>query len=433
MKNKVYFFIIVLIVFCTERLQQIFYVGFFDFYPARALFLLLIPFFSYKEFVANSSKEVRNVFKIIVSYIIVVLFSALNSQDVFYSFKKWLDILTIYFFVFLIYGFLSRAVKKNNIEYLQVVFLKNLKVVVLICFVGALFLLRQVDDGGSVRSFGGITIYRRISLFVDANFFCTFLITAFSFIYFSKTKNKIFYILIISLSILLSGSKGGMVSLGIALLFYYRNNFIFLRSKMFPILSVILLGLIVASAVFKPIETIQKITSLSSFSEKSGDETILPRIISWNSGMKQFAQSPLLGIGPGNIVNISKGSKNSNLLSYVESVGFYGLGDEAIDKLATHSNYLEILFEQGIIAFILYLLFVYKILRLSKKAINLNRNVFLSYYIAFCAFFLSTILLSYYPYFMSFLYGMFLFLYDNKIKQMKLVKSNLNKLKLDND
>ncbi len=82
--------------------------------------------------------------------------------------------------------------------------------------------------------------------------------------------------------------------------------------------------------------------------------------------MKQFAKSPILGIGSGNIVNVSKGSRNLNLLNYVESSGFYGLDYEAIDKLATHSNYFEILFEQGIIAFTLYLIFIYKVLKIMS-------------------------------------------------------------------
>lgn len=422
MKYKNIFVLIIVIVFCTERLQQIFYVGFFDFYPSRVLFLILIPFFSYKEFTKNSSKEVQSIFKIVVSYILIVLISALNSENVFYSFKKWLDILTVYFFMFLVYTFLLKACKNIRIEKFQNIFLRHFKVIILICFVGAIFLVRQIDDGGSVRTFAGITIYRRISLFLDANFFCTFLTVAFSFIYFSKTKNKFFFIGIILLSILLSGSKGGMLALALALIFYFRSKLIFFKSRLFPVLGLSLLVLGLSVAVFKPLETIQKITSLSFFSDKSGDATILPRIISWNSGMKQFAESPVFGIGPGNIVNISKGSKNSNLLSYVETSGFYGLGDDAIDKLATHSNYLEVLFEQGLIAFILYLIFIYKILQLSKHAIGLNKDIFLSYYISFCTFFLSTILLSYNPYFMSFLFGMFLFSFDSKTKQIKLSK-----------
>lgn len=431
MKYPKIFFLIIFIVFCTERLQQIFYLGFFDLYPARVLFLILIPFFSYKDFLIYSSKEVLFIFKIIVSYILIVLVSALSSQDIFYSFKKWLDILTINFFIFLTYGFLLKSSKKIRIEQLQMIFLKYFKFVIFLCFVGAIFLVRQVDDGGSIRTFGGITIYRRISLFLDANFFCTFLIVAFSFVYFNKIKNKPIYLGLILISILLSGSKGGMVSLALTIVFYYRSKFILFRSKIFPILGLTLLVLLLSAAVLKPIETIQKITSSSFFNDKSGDATILPRIISWNSGMKQFAESPVLGIGPGNIVNISKGSKNSNLLGYVESSGFYGLGDDTIDKLATHSNYLEILFEQGAIAFILYMIFVYKILQLSKSAIQFQKDIFLSYYISFCTFFLSTILLSYYPYFMSFLFGTFLFIYDKKIRQIKSEKINLDKLTND--
>lgn len=417
MKYKEIFLLIIFGVFCTERLQKIFYIGFFDLYPARALFLTLIPFFNFKEFLSYSSKEVKFIFKILFFYILFVLISALNSQDVFYSFKKWLDILTINFFIFLIYAFLIKACQNIRVIKLQNIFLSYFKYVIIICCIGSLFLVRQIDDGGNNRIIAGLLISRRISLFTDANFFCTFLACSFSFIYFIKTKNKFFYLTIIFLSILLSGSKGGMISLAITFIFYFRNKIIFLKSKLFPLLGISILVVLISSAVFKPKETIDKITSLSFFSEARGDGTILPRIISWSSGFKKFAESPFTGIGPGNIVNINKGSKNSNLLTYLENAGFYGFGDDSIDKLATHSNYLEILFEHGIIAFALYLIFIYKILQLSWSAISLNKSIFVSFYMLFCAFFLSTILLSYYPYYMSFFFGIFLFMYDKINKQ----------------
>ncbi len=224
MKYKNLFFLIIIIVFCTERLQQIFYFAFFDFYPARVLFLLLISFFNYREFKKHSSKEVFSIFKVIIAYIFIVLISTLNSPNFFYSFKKWLDILTVFFFMFLIYGFLQKSSRNIQIEKLHNFFIRYFKIVILISFLGGLFLIRQIGDGGTLRTIAGISIFRRIGLFVDANFFCTFLIIAFSIIYFSKTNNKLFYLVIILFSIFLTGSKGGILSLSLVLIFYYRKK-----------------------------------------------------------------------------------------------------------------------------------------------------------------------------------------------------------------
>jgi O-antigen ligase len=429
MKYSNFFIFIFLIVFCTDRLQHIFYIGFFDFYPSRALFLILIPFFSYREFVKRSSKEIQSVYKVIVGYLFVVLLSALNSPDVFYSFKKWLDTLTLFFFMFLVYGFLQKSSRNIQIKKLHILSIRYLKIVILICIVGLFFLPNESSDADvGQRTILGINIYRQISVFSDPNFFCTFLVIAFSFIYFSKTNNKVFYLLLIFILVILTGSKGGILALGLAFIFYYGKKIPLLKSKWVSIMGLSFIVFLLSFAVFKPMDTINKLTSLSFFDAKRGDGTILPRIMVWNSGMKAFIETPVLGIGPGNIVNINKGSKNSNLINYVENLGFYGLADENIDRLATHSNYLEILFEQGIIAFILYLIFIYKILKLCRNAIRFDKDIFLGYYISFSAFFLSTIFLSYNPYYISFLFGLFLFLYDNKINATNL--NRVNKLDL---
>lgn len=417
-----------LIVFCTERLQRIFYLGFFDLYPARVLFILMIIFVNFERFNKFASKDVIKFFKIISIYLFLVLISALFSNDIVYSIKKWFDTFSVFMFIFLVYNFLIITFANKSAEFTKQYFLKNLKPIIILTVIGAIFLIRQIDDGGTLRTIFGINIERRISLFIDANFFCTFLIVVFSIIYFSKIKSRKFYLVFVILGIISTGSKGGMISLFIAFLLYYRYKFPIIRNRFFAISLLSIIFGFVIFAVVNPKETINKIADSSVFSSERGDGNIIPRILAWNSGFKKFVQSPILGVGPGNIVKISKGSTNEELLNFVERAGFYGLKNDAIDKIATHSTYLEILFEHGIVAFVFYILFIIQLFKISQKSLYLNKSFFLGFHIAFVSFFLSIILLSYYPYYISFLIGLFIYLYD-KVKKENSLKEDSNPLR----
>ncbi len=301
---------------------------------------------------------------------------------------------------------------------------------VLVVFVAGLFLYRTINEGDlEQRTFLGISFYRRISLFRDPNFFSCFLIVSFFLIYFSKISNKRFYLFIIAVSIFLSGSKGGIAALILTLLLYYRKNVPILKSTFFlyTTLACTLAGFLLL--IMYPYQGINFLVKSPFFDADIGAETILPRILVWQSGMAAFLHDPLLGIGPGNIVNISKSSNIAGLLIHMESSGFYGLGSEKIDKLATHSSYLELLFESGIFAFAANIALLYTIAKQLLKYSRINRGMFLGFTLAFISFYLSTLFLSYNTYYMSFLTGFYLFLIDKYSKEIK--TENLRKISLE--
>jgi O-antigen ligase len=417
MKNREFLFIILLIVFCTERLEKVFTIGLFDLYPCRFLFVVLLIGFPLSQFQKKASREVKSIFKVYLLFIFVVLVSALKSPDILFSFKKWLDIVTVNSFIFLTYGFMLQAGERTNIDRLYNLFLRYFKVILLIIAVCGVFLYRYINNGElEERSILGIAFYRRISLFNDPNFYSTFLIVAFFLLYFSKIKYRIHLLVIIIISVFLTGSKGGIIAMLITLFLYYRRRIPIARTNVFIIIVVGLALGCLAIILFNPFLAFDTLNNLPIFSSKSGadtgSETALPRLLAWSGGMKEFMKEPILGLGPGNIVNINKGKSIGPLLDYVQNAGFYGLDDDKIDKLATHSTYLETLFETGIIAFSCYIIFLYRILRYLLRASVASPKYFLGYTLGFISFYLSIFFLSYNPYFINFMTGLFLYFID---------------------
>lgn len=414
MKNKSFFVIALFVVLFSERLEKTFSIGFFDLYPSRVLFLFLLPFFDLRLYLKGTSKEVKGVFYAFLIYVFCVFISVFKSADIFYSFKKWLDVVTINTFIFLMYSFLQRSCQKVSLNYIYNFFLKYFSIAIVIIFIGALFFYETNGKNAELeqRIFFGIPFYRRTSFFRDPNFFSCFLVVAFFIIFFSKVQARKILLALIAISIFLSGSKGGIFSLILTFVIYYRKSIPLMKSKLFVFLLVGILLVAFSIVMFFPYEGINLVTNLPFFKKEYGAETILPRIIVWHSGMMAFLHEPLFGLGPGNIVNISKGKSIEGILIYMQNNGFYGLQDDVIDKLATHSTYLETLFETGIISFTFYILFIYRILSIFLGMSKIYPKIFLGYTLAFICFYISILLLSYNSYFMSFLTGMYLFFAD---------------------
>ncbi|SFQ45956.1 O-antigen ligase [Pseudarcicella hirudinis] len=427
MRNKTFFVFALIIVLCTERLEKTFTIGFFDLYPSRLLFVMLLPFFKVNLFLKEASKEVKSIFYAFLIYIGCVLMSVFKSNDIFYSFKKWLDVVTINTFVFLVYAFLVKSCRKVTLNSVYLFFLKYFSFVIVIIFIGGLFLYRTTGSTGELeqRTFFGISFYRRISLFNDPNFFSCFLIVAFFIIYFSKAQYRMLLLVLIGISIFITGSKGGIAALLITLILYYRERIPILKSKLFLILLIGMLVSVFAIVMFFPYTALNLLTTLPFFKKEYGAETILPRMIVWHSGMMAFLKEPILGLGPGNIVKIAKGQSIEGILAYMQSNGFYGLQNDVIDKLATHCTYLEILFETGLLSFTFYVLLLYRILKLFLKMSVISPKFFLGYTLAFISFYISILSLSYNTYFMSFLTGMYLYFADHYRKEYKTVKSRV--------
>jgi O-antigen ligase len=179
-------------------------------------------------------------------------------------------------------------------------------------------------------------------------------------------------------------------------------------------------ALITIGVVSYPERVIQILSNTEKI-EKTSIGTAVPRIIVWSSGFNRFKENPMFGIGPGNIVNVEK-AKNNDIINIANESGFYGLNEDNMNDLATHSNYLEILFEQGLIGFIFFLLFIFKILSTAKR-LALKNPQFIGFYLALIAFFIGTSSLSYLPHYLFFFIGS-LYYFNDSLLEKKLYAKN---------
>lgn len=152
----------------------------------------------------------------------------------------------------------------------------------------------------------------------------------------SKSKGKVAqvfklvnyaYIPLALLVILLTASRGGLVSVSVAF-FYILGTFTRLRPIARIFIFVTLVGALFALQPFIPQTSIDRI---SSGRDELGDGNLSGRGAIWGEGLRIFEENPLLGIG-------SDTFRLANNL----------------DK-APHNTYLAILVELGIIGFVLFM------------------------------------------------------------------------------
>ncbi|WP_161595850.1 O-antigen ligase family protein [Deferribacter desulfuricans] len=223
-------------------------------------------------------------------------------------------------------------------------------------------------------------IPRLIGTFSDPNFFV--LANTFFFYYLLFMKKNLFEkltFIIIVINIILTFSRGGIISLSIVLIIYFVVNLIIVIIRNFKIKKfflkhlfffIFLVGIIVflinEDTLFKEM-FIKRINSLS---EGSG------RLEIWLHGLNFFYNNFLLGIGL------------YNFLPY--NIHYYN------NYHYMHNTYLEVLVETGIVGFILYILFHIFLLIHILKMYKINKNyiiILLSYFSLFLQmFFLSSLI-----------------------------------------
>jgi len=420
MKYSTLYFLVIIIVFCTERLEKIFMIGFFDLYPARILFIVLLFGLNFKKINKFASFSTRKIFRLLVLFLIFYFFSIFKSDDILYSLKKYLDILTILGFIVLVYNFFMTKSRHYTPVQLNNLILKYISYIVFIVFILALILKSTNMNGSNDRVMLGINIYRRVSLFLDPNFLGAFLNVTFFLFLFSTLKRKAIIIFVILLTLILTGSKASILALIIVNLFYLSKSFLkykILRLTMYTgVVSILIFTLYFIS--YRPIESVNFLTQDSLSNSKTGSETSLSRLTAWSSGFQKLKENPLFGIGPGNIVKVSKGNSISGVVDILEQRGYYGFSSEKIDEIATHNQYLENLFEGGVIPFIFYVFLLFNLVSFFNKAAKELPFIFKGYLYSLSAYLICILSISYNPYYMSFIIGFILFLFDKYKKSI---------------
>lgn len=184
-------------------------------------------------------------------------------------------------------------------------------------------------------------------------------------------KNKrIIYLLCFSISLfslLLTGSRGGFVGLGLSLLimlviFLYRKKGRILVKL--SLLFLVLFGAYIIVNVFLPNELYERFFSFNTYETGSGRTEI------WNRALPYIGKRLLFGNGMGSVLSIGLGTAGS--------------------IAGMHNTYLTIIFEVGIVGFIFFAAFLMSLFVKSVKN-KCFLHLILLIAILCCAFFLDSL------------------------------------------
>jgi len=208
-------------------------------------------------------------------------------------------------------------------------------------------------------------------------------------------------LIIIFIMLLSSGSKKGIIAFSLFISFYFysgkkKKNLKFLLSRILLVCSPFILfyiyiyflkDSIVFERIFLALEVI--------VSGKGDDESTQERLRLYKLAYEGILDYPILGSG-------------TNSFAYYNY--FY-----------THTNYLELLFNLGIIGFILYYRLYYKLIRLIKKSSELKQ---FGYFVMFVLLFIDFSLVSYNlrSYMIFFTFINVIFLEETNEKEVTLYK-----------
>ena len=170
----------------------------------------------------------------------------------------------------------------------------------------------------------------------------------FIFYFFLKTKNlslKIVHLYIIisaTFLIVIFGSRAAILSYFLILLITSIKSIFSNKIKSFtPILLVTLLTFFLTSSSLQSADSFDRISTLQTF---ENDTSISARLRYYSQAIQSFTENPFFGIGIGNWKIESIKLDKENLIDYI--IPYHA-----------HNDFLQILAESGIFAFIFYALF----------------------------------------------------------------------------
>ena len=170
----------------------------------------------------------------------------------------------------------------------------------------------------------------------------------FIFYFFLKTKNlslKIVHLYIIisaTFLIVIFGSRAAILSYFLILLIISIKSIFSNKIKSFtPILLVTLLTFFLTSSSLQSADSFDRISTLQTF---ENDTSISARLRYYSQAIQSFTENPFFGIGIGNWKIESIKLDKENLIDYI--IPYHA-----------HNDFLQILAESGIFAFIFYALF----------------------------------------------------------------------------
>lgn len=198
-------------------------------------------------------------------------------------------------------------------------------------------------------------------------------------------KFSLSFLLLISLyTIYILGSRGALIGLLISfgayiiyLMIYAKNFKDNLKSLLFiftPVLISIIFNLISSSSD----NSTSVIDRASTISISTNDGSVNQRLRYYKQGLDQFLESPFLGVGIGNWKLKSISYDKNDIYGY--TVPYHA-----------HNDFIQILVEQGILAFIFYVfVFISFVYILFKEKLIIKNDLYIFILASFLVFFLDS-------------------------------------------
>jgi O-antigen ligase len=400
-------FLLIVVSYSTDLLDGLINVGFMYLSPFRLcyfalVFFLLLWFCKDRLSFPAVSGRVSQAWIPCILFVIAASVSMLANGDIRAGAKRIMFLLIQFSSAPIVAYYLDRRYGRTGKKHFLGIFeFSTIGIAIILVAVG---LIQEVTNNvwwgdSDYRSSVIIHGLRVPSLFYDPNFFGYALIIPFFVnLRITYTGNKkadrllrfiVGCLLLVGVNI--TGSHGTTLSIIAGLLFLYAEK----HGQVRHLVEIVVIAFFTL-AVFVILNLKQVIGFITT---SSFFNTMLPRLLSWYSGIMSALHSPLLGIGPGRFTSIDKMSLISTLYAFPNP--------DALNRLAAHSIYVEIFVECGFLGLILFLVFLLRMLDGGKPSVWADPRLGI-YRAAFIATACANLTLSYYPSFLFISYGVFL-------------------------
>lgn len=324
-------------------------------------FLFLIVFF---YFFLNGGKInlsysiIIFVMIVILSMLIGVFYNGVDIKSMIYNIRLLLIFFSAYFAGYICYSIYKSDYKKV-LNFILIIYLLcvSIGIIIYIVFPESEFLWIILKRYGIIFN-GDPHIHRFVSSYFDPNYYsaisCLPIIISLHLYNVTKKKRYVVFLILLVVTIILSGSRSGIATLFLLILGIYEKPIIksftklSVKKEIFKNICVLLIFFILTSPLYinNLLTTIKRIIKIQT------DNSALHRLISFEYGLDIFLKHPFTGVG-------------YNFLS-LYMTDLKGLSSVDSSTLATLINFGLIL------SFMLLLLYVYTTITTYKK-INDNK------------------------------------------------------------
>lgn len=285
--------------------------------------------FRYKEKIYIEKKSP------IYFYLFFIVFAALSFFWSVYKLRTIIELLQLVFYGLILYLTINLSKEEK---------IKTIKIVTLF---GTLVALLGILEYVFVKP------QRIVSTFFNPNPFGTYLVMLFLFTlgYYLKNTDKRFAFssIVFLIALLLSGSRGALIALFVALPFIFLDSKKSVKADITRSLFILITGFILTRGLVYITPIVQdnlniNIDFLDNLIRKDSlaGTSFIGRIEFWKAGLRAFTERPILGFGLGTFF----------------SAYYVGYGNNQWYSRFAHNHYIQTLTELGIVGLILFSLFI---------------------------------------------------------------------------